>query len=340
MANEQPGCYGDLGTSLANSFNITDFRENVNLLSYIKTRALEYVENWTTMSVDFPDFKKDCGPQNHLHPTATHTDKRIGSICCHDLDIKLNDDCFINSPLGLSEWLGEYSRQLMEVAPRVLTRIIYDALGGDVTARVWDKNKLMYTNKILGFNDEKGTSVVDVSGGFTMAKFYEILERAAMYGLGNSPLILILPYNILNKLHLSLLSNQHCCVSLGDMSQGFTTTTTYGNIVVLHPYDIGSAFTWHEGADNTKARGYAFFKNSVELAYCPTSTVSMGAPSETFIPLKPSVSNGFLNGKIDINPNGRAGGVDSFAKINAGAMRINPKGIVAIDFKASDLLKG
>lgn len=333
MATILSGCSDFVGTLSERSLNYDSFRMSTPILKYIDYYMMDRMGKVPIFDMIDTDARlvQDCSPQNYPSPDACTHETRYINICSAVKECKIPDQMISCSSFSMDAMVTNLLKNIYLTSQIYLEQLVYDALIGNVEAEVVGEDG-KYTPKIVDMATDIGAGhIIDASAGFTYAKVVEVYQALSDSNFRGT-IVFYVPQGAFLNLQKEAFDkgNAFCCfLDKGlnnEIEAPFGATTVF-----IKPLD-NKIFQTVGG----KVRGFAFISGAVGMAYTNKTTLNMTC-CEGDIPISPSETNGFIAGILRTNPPIQFGGMLLQYMVMAGAARLKPKAIVAIDFDPSIL---
>ena len=333
MAIILSGCSDFVGTLSAETLNYDSFRLSTPMLKYIDFYRMDRMGKVPVFDMLDTNSRliRDCSPQNYPTPDACTHSTRYINICGAIKQCKIPDQMMSCSSFSVSDLISNIFTNIYASSQLYLEELIYEALIGSVEADITGEDGKVTTKTLDMATDIGAGNIIDASAGFTYDKVkeaYTALSRSNYRG----KIVFFVPQKAFLDLQKEAFDkgNAFCCL----LEKGM-------NVEVEAPF--GSRAVFIAPLDNRvfqtvggKVRGFAFIDRAVAMAYTSKTTLNMTC-CDGDIPITPSEVNGFVAGIIRTNPSTQFGGLLVQYMVMAGAARLKPKAVVAIDFDPSIL---
>lgn len=332
MATELLPCGPTIGQVTAQNLTYQYLREKSALISMLRVRRVNHCGNHlANIMLPIGELKKSCGPDNYPSPDCLKYEMRNVETCSYRAEIKIPGCHVINSSFDMDQFEVNLMHSLAHQGILAFERIVYDALSGDAVISVQETTGGSTVVKSL-VDDIGASSVIDASAtGLTLDKLYEAVGAlASKYGGGLDPILLV-PSSAWLELQKDIDTRggggpNTCCAY--DRGIAMKMTGRYGDITIIRSSAEKKLFKDVGG----KLRAFLFQPEAIDIILTTVSSLTRGACKDDMI-IRADPDNGYISGIVKVNPGMQFGGLLVQAEINAGGVRIDPDGIVAIDVK-------
>lgn len=307
-------------------------REQSALINLVNTKMVDYCgTHLANLLLPGDGLYENCGPSNYPSPECLSNEIRSIDTCSWTKSYKL-DNCYVNNnSFRMENFTMDMMRLFAHEGVMTFERIIYKALIDDVVVKSQNTTGGVNVTRTL-IDDIGAASIVDASGagGLTLDKLYEALGVLSTKYRGGLRPILLVPASAWIELQKDIDTAggkggpNTCCAY--DRGISMEMTGRYGNVIIVKSL-VGDKLFRDVGG---KLRAFLFQPGSIEVLYTGHSSLTMGGCKDDLI-IRPSSSNGYISGIIKVNPGTQFGGLLVQMEMNAGGVRVDPDGIVAID---------